>query len=72
MLKRVAWMLGLGLCLLACVVTLAFAAGSLLEPASSIYAMWSSFAWPLLGPQLTVLTLVCMLVAVVALSLIHI
>jgi acetyl esterase len=65
-LKRVAWMLGLGLCLLSCVVTLAFAAGSLLEPASSIYAMWSSFAWPLLGPHLTVLTLVCMLVAVVA------
>jgi hypothetical protein len=65
-LKRVAWMLGLGLCLLSCVVTLAFAAGSLLDPASSIYAMWSSFAWPLLGPQLTVLTLVCLLVAVVA------
>jgi acetyl esterase len=66
MLKRVAWMLGLGLCLLSCVVTLAFAAGSLLEPASSIYAMWSSFAWPLIGPHLTVLTLVCVLVAVVA------
>jgi hypothetical protein len=47
MLKRVAWMLGLGLCLLSCVVTLAFAVGSLLEPASSIYAMWSSFAWRL-------------------------
>jgi hypothetical protein len=65
-LKRVAWMLGLGLCLLSCVVTLAFAAGSLLDPASSIYAMSSSFAWPLLGPHLTVLTLVCLLVAVVA------
>ena len=66
MLKRVAWTLGLGLCLLSCVVTLAFAAGSLLDPASSIYAMWSSFAWPLLGPHLIVLTLVCLLVAVVA------
>ena len=66
MLKRVAWMLGLGLCLLASVVTLAFAVGSVLEPASSIYTMWSSFAWPLLGPHLTALTLVCVLVAVVA------
>jgi acetyl esterase len=65
-LKRVAWMLGLGLCLLSCVVTLAFAVGSLLEPASSIYAMWSSFAWPLIGPHLTVVTLVCVLVAVIA------
>ena len=64
--KRVAWTLGLGICLLCCVVTLAFAAGSLFEPASSIYAMWSSFAWPLLGPHLTVLTLVCLLIAVVA------
>ena len=59
-------MLGLGLCLLSCVVTLAFAAGSLLDPVLNIYAMWSSFAWPLLGPHLTVLTLVCLLVAVVA------
>ena len=59
-------MLGLGLCLLSCVVTLAFAAGSLLDPASSIYAIWSSFAWPLIGPQLTVLMLVCLLVAVLA------
>ena len=65
-LKRVAWILGLGLCLVSCVVTLAFAVGSLLEPASSIYAMYSSFAWPVLGPHLTVVTLVCVLVAVVA------
>ena len=62
-LKTVAWMLGLGLCLLSCVTTLAFAAGSLLEPAASIYTMGSSFAWPLLGPHLTVLALVCVLVA---------
>ena len=64
--SNVAWVVGLGLCLLLCAATLALALGSFLDPASSLYAMVCSFAWPLAGPQLTLLSLVCLFIAAVA------
>jgi acetyl esterase/lipase len=63
--RRVVWILGLGLSLLAAGLTVMLTVGTFLDPALSIYALRSSLVWAAIGPHLVLVNLVALAIAVV-------